>query len=151
MAEHPRSFRNPYIDLNFADLSDVCGQVATALGEKRQRTPEERAQLAEDVRLLLIACQRALWEGETTPGTPEMDLDRGLPGAELEALYWGLYERRVAEQRIEVLRRATDFVFRDREAQEAFLRAAPAGDGASLKAALRQLSEEWGKRKIRRG
>ncbi len=150
MAEQNRFQRNPYIDLCFADLSDVCGRAAAELGQKRPRTPDERAELVEKVRLLLIACQRALWEGETTPGTPELDLSRGLPGAALDELYMALFERRVEEQRLEVLRRATDFVLRDPDAREAFLRAAPAGDDASLREALGRLSEEWEK-KGRRG
>lgn len=148
MSDNHRFRRNPYIDLHFAELSEVCGRLASELGTKRVRSVEERAELAEEVRLALIACQRALWEGETRPGTPELDLARGLPGAALDELYFKLFESRVEEERLEVLRRATDFVFRDREAQEAFLREAKnLGDGEEgLKASLRALRERWEKK-----
>lgn len=104
--------------------------------------------MAETVRLALIACQRALWPGPTLPGSPEMDLERGLPGAKLDEAYWRVFERRVAEQRLEVLNRAADFVYRDPQGREVFLRQSKdtGGSDVALREALRFLAGEWDQR-----
>lgn len=113
--------RNPFLDLSFSELSDECGRAADNLGTRVQRSPEDRADLAERVRLLLIACQRLLWVGETIPGTPEQELSRRMPGVTLESAYMSLLRSRIPEVRMEIFNRAADFAFRDRLQYERFI------------------------------
>jgi len=99
---------NPYLRTTRAALSDSCSQRARELERGPQRTPAERAALAEDTRYLLIAAARALDPpGATVPNTPEQRLHADTAHREsVEALFLALYERECAAVRLAILDRA---------------------------------------------
>lgn len=83
-------------------------QRAGELGETRSRTPQERANLAEDTRLLLIAMGHVLAHGTTIPHSPEQLVSAG--GQRVSEAYWPWYQRLAAAQRGLTLRRAAETV-----------------------------------------
>ena len=68
----PQSRRpNPYMDLRLADLAARCMKAAGTLEQAKVRTPEQRAQLVERVRYLLIAVSWRLTGNELDYRSPE--------------------------------------------------------------------------------
>lgn len=134
--------------MTFAELAEHCGRFVDQLDDRRPRSPEERLALVEGVRLLLIACQRSLYIGEYTPGTPEQTLARGMPGTTVESAYSQLFESRKRELRLEIITRAADFLLKDSRRVEAFRRSNMdvSSSDERLVAALRSLEELTSKR-----
>ncbi|UNP28093.1 hypothetical protein [Lysobacter gummosus] len=63
--------RNPYLDHDLIELAAQCMQRSRELKERVQRTPEQRAALADDTAFLLTAAGSALDSSEYMPGNPE--------------------------------------------------------------------------------
>lgn len=76
---HPARYApgmNPFQDLTRNDLAAELQDAASRLGERRKATPEERAEFAEKLRLLLIAAGNRLAVPVHSPGTPAFELAR---------------------------------------------------------------------------
>ena len=76
--------RNPYLDADFLDLHDLLIRRARELGERVQRTPQQRMDLVRDTQWLLCAAAHVIDASEYMPGHPEHTArhDRNaLPGA----------------------------------------------------------------------
>lgn len=140
MSSHDLYRRNPFIDHSLHDLAHECGRIAGILQERKQRTPDERARLVEETRLLLIAVQASLSFGPTVPGSPEQELSHNLPGVTLESAYLAIVPRRIADVRYEVLKRAAAFALPERWRYDEFMSRCRAIEcDESLAAALRDL------------
>jgi len=98
---------NPYLDTDLEGLTEACHARAGDLLEPRQRTRDERAELAEDTGYLLLAIARRIDPGWHGASGPERELeDMG----DLAARFGEWAELKQKALRYEVLLRAANVV-----------------------------------------
>lgn len=95
---------NPYQDMPRDDLARELQDAAARLAERRQASPQERAEFAEQLRLLLIAAGNRLAVPVHEPGQPAFELARAavpdpvgvytewIRRQALSARYWAIRE-----------------------------------------------------------
>jgi hypothetical protein len=109
--------QNPYIHASFAGIARACSEFAQELEERRPRSRQEREQLAQNLRYLLIVVASRFDYGDTVPGSPEQGVTRAFV-PELAGRYerWHSVEVQgfVRHHRAYTVARAADFVLGDR-------------------------------------
>lgn len=68
--------RNPFLDLPRDDLARELIAAAVRLDQRSPVTPQERAEFADRLRLLLIAAANRLAPQRLMPGAPAHEVDR---------------------------------------------------------------------------
>lgn len=104
---------NSYLESDREALGRRCGELAHALGERKSRSSEERAALAEDIRLLLIALQQRLDVGMFRPGAPA-DRMRRDERVSVSDAYSEALSSRMKALRWDLLEEAAELVLGDR-------------------------------------
>lgn len=105
--------KNPYYDQSLDALSTACNRLARELGDARQRSPDERRELAADVRHLLLAIALHFQVGDSIPGSPENKMRYGAQPNIVDvfgAWYRGQVETARHQARKEALLRAAHLV-----------------------------------------
>lgn len=94
------SARNPYLDIELEQLAAAAGARAAELRDRRVRTPDERAALAEDTATLLLAVHHRLGAvlGEHTPSAPGKEQARGVSLADAFGSWANQREREIRHQ-----------------------------------------------------
>ena len=137
---------NPYVEISPEALYSALQTRAGDLLTRRIRTTEERARLAQDSAMLMLAVSRYVGVGAHTPESPEKALESGVTS--IADAYGAWYRVRTCDLRWQVLRRAAGYLLggrAERWLQEEFLTRAgvadPTGSDEGLIAALNTLDD----------
>lgn len=105
-----RSKQNPYMELGLVDLVKACHERGRELfAGGTQRTPAQRAALAESTGFLLMALARAIDPGEHVTDTPRRELDGRIEG--MADAFARHHEREVRALRYRTLAQAADYAY----------------------------------------